>query len=92
MVVSLSVYEGFGIPVLEGLYAGCKVLCADIPVYHELYEGLVQYCDPADTDAVTRALEELAGVQPINISLPAAYDYARSAAIILENTLKQINI
>src|SRR5690606_13388689 len=32
ILVSLSAYEGFGLPVLERLYFGCKVLCSNIPV------------------------------------------------------------
>lgn len=56
IVVSLSLYEGFGIPLLEGLYNGCKVVCSDIPVYKELYDGYATFCDPQDIDSIKSAL------------------------------------
>ena len=41
-----SIYEGFGIPPLEALEAGCKrVICNDIPVLREIYDGMVDFID-----------------------------------------------
>lgn len=37
LYVNLSSYEGFGLPVLEALTLGVKVLCSDIKVFRELY-------------------------------------------------------
>jgi glycosyltransferase involved in cell wall biosynthesis len=34
-----SITEGFGLPVAEGLLAGCRVLCSDIPAHREIAEG-----------------------------------------------------
>jgi glycosyltransferase involved in cell wall biosynthesis len=31
-----SLTEGFGLPVVEALLAGCRVVCSDIPVFREL--------------------------------------------------------
>jgi glycosyltransferase involved in cell wall biosynthesis len=31
-----SIYEGFGIPILEALLVGCRVLCSDLPVFREV--------------------------------------------------------
>ncbi len=56
LIVSLSLYEGFGIPLLEGLYNGCKVVCSDIPVYHEIYDGYAHFCDPLNIAAITTEL------------------------------------
>lgn len=35
-VVVPSVYEGFGLPVAEGLSAGCQVIASDIPIFREV--------------------------------------------------------
>jgi glycosyltransferase involved in cell wall biosynthesis len=59
IIVSLSLYEGFGIPLLEGSYYGCKVLCSDIPVYHELFDGYASFCDPLDIKSIVNALQAL---------------------------------
>ncbi|SRR6266568_5462204 len=31
-----SIIEGFGLPVAEGLLAGCRVICSDIPPFREM--------------------------------------------------------
>lgn len=51
-----SFYEGFGIPVLEALMAGARVLCADIPVFHEVGAALVQYADPHDDEQLAEGI------------------------------------
>lgn len=44
-------YEGFGIPPLEALSAGAKrIVVADIPVMHEVFEDEVYYIDPDKYD------------------------------------------
>ncbi len=88
IVVSLSLYEGFGVPVLEGLYFGCKVLCSDINVYRELYEGYVDFCDPLDIDSIATSLERLVHEEPIAAAamhtLMEKYNYGTSARTIVE--------
>ena len=92
ILVSLSVYEGFGIPVLEGLYSGCKVICSDISVYRELYNGYATFCDPNDLESISATLSEVAlmtvnSVKNIDLLL-YKYNYTRSAQIIIEAMLK----
>ena len=46
-----SLYEGFGIPPLEALGAGCKnVILSDIEVLHEIYADSADYVDPTNLD------------------------------------------
>jgi glycosyltransferase involved in cell wall biosynthesis len=40
-LVAPSLTEGFGAPVAEGLLAGCRIVCSDIPAHREIGEG---YC------------------------------------------------
>jgi glycosyltransferase involved in cell wall biosynthesis len=35
-LVAPSITEGFGLPVAEGLLAGCRVICSDIPAFREV--------------------------------------------------------
>ncbi len=90
VVVSLSAYEGFGIPLLEGLYNGCRIICSDIPVYRELYDGLADFCNPDDMDSVCGALNAIANKNTILgekkelAMLLEKYNYARSAQVILD--------
>lgn len=43
-----SIYEGFGLPPLEALYFGAKVLCSNASCLPEIYEDCVVYFDPYD--------------------------------------------
>jgi len=35
-LVSPSITEGFGLPIAEGLLAGCRIVCSDIPAHREV--------------------------------------------------------
>jgi glycosyltransferase involved in cell wall biosynthesis len=39
MLVAPSITEGFGLPVAEGLLAGCRIVCSDIPAHREVGDG-----------------------------------------------------
>jgi len=86
LIVSLSLYEGFGIPLLEGLYNGCKVVCSDIPVYHEIYDGYAHFCDPLNIPAITTVLTAAttATDRPDIAPLLQKCNYQKAAQTILE--------
>ncbi len=59
LVVLLSDYEGFGLPVLEAQGEGIPILCSNLPVLREVGgEGAV-YVDREDKTAVVNALLQL---------------------------------
>lgn len=39
-----SLYEGFGIPILEAQYSKIPLICSDIPVFHEIAADGAFYC------------------------------------------------
>lgn len=41
-----SLEEGFGVPPLEALALGSRVIASDIPVMREIYEDTIHYIDP----------------------------------------------
>ena len=45
-----SLYEGFGIPLIEAQYCSCPVLCSDIPVFREIGLNSAEYCKPSAKD------------------------------------------
>ncbi len=87
IVVSVSAYEGFGIPILEGIYNGCKVVCSDIPVYRELYNDVASFCNPNIQDSIISALTQAAESRVPDTRqtqhLTSIYNYAESAETIL---------
>lgn len=42
-LVAPSITEGFGLPVAEGLLAGCRVICSDISAHREIADGHCEF-------------------------------------------------
>lgn len=54
-----SLFEGFGIPVLEALRLGAAVACSDLPALRETAGDAALFFDPGDEPAVGEALARL---------------------------------
>lgn len=59
VVVSPSLYEPFGLSVLEGARAGAALVLSDIRTYRELWSDAAIFFDPRDPEALVRALERV---------------------------------
>ena len=59
-----SITEGFGLPVAEGLLAGCRIICSDIPAHREIGNGHCRFvmlrdnAEEALAEAVAATLRE----------------------------------
>ena len=42
-LVAPSLTEGFGLPIAEGLLAGCRIVCSDIPAHREIADSHCQF-------------------------------------------------
>lgn len=56
LFVSPSLYEGFGLPVLEALSTNTPVLCSDIHPYKDVAGEYAHYFDPNSVDDIREAL------------------------------------
>ena len=52
-----SLYEGFGLPVLEALACGTPVICSNTSSLPEVGGNVAKYFDPQDASSIARALE-----------------------------------
>lgn len=57
--VSPSVYEPFGLAVLEAAQAGAALALADVPVFRELWENAAIFFDPRSTEDLREKLTML---------------------------------
>jgi len=59
LLVHPSLYEGFGLPVLEAMACGVPVACSERPALSEIAGGAALLFDPEDETAMADALTEL---------------------------------
>lgn len=67
-----SLYEGFGIPPIEAMIAGCPVAASTAASIPEVCGDAALYFNPTDTAAMTVAIEHLADDGPKRAALIAA--------------------
>lgn len=66
-----SMYEGFGIPLLEAMSQDCPVLCSRASSFPEVAGNAARMFDPQDVDDMRAALEAVAFSEPERLDLIA---------------------
>ena len=64
-----SLYEPFGLSVLEAARAGCCLVLADIPSLRELWDGAAVFVDPRNPQNWVKVLNQLGGDANARIKL-----------------------
>lgn len=52
----ISLYEGFGLPVLEAMASGVPIICSDNSSFPEVAGGNASFVNPTNLDAIIQAL------------------------------------
>jgi glycosyltransferase involved in cell wall biosynthesis len=59
-----SVYEGFGIPILEALHYHCRMALSDIAVFRELTRSKGIYFNPNNSESIRQTIERMLWSEP----------------------------
>lgn len=78
-----TLFEGFGLPVLEALSRGCPVICSDLPVLREVAGDSASFVPVGDVEAWERAVAAHRTRSPAFgplVERARGFDWARTAA------------
>lgn len=67
-----SLYEPFGLAVLEAAASNCALLLADIPTLRELWEDAALFVDPRDPEQIAGELNRVCGDDALRARLQSA--------------------
>ena len=54
-----SLYEGFGIPLIEGIFYKKQIICSDIPIFREIGQSLSHYFNPLSIEDISNKINTL---------------------------------
>jgi glycosyltransferase involved in cell wall biosynthesis len=79
----VSLYEGFGLPVLEAMACGTSVVAPDRQPFSEFADGIAVGVDPLEPESIAaglqHAIERRGELGPLGIARAARYDWERAA-------------
>lgn len=89
-LVTASLAEGFGLPVVEAMSRGVPVAVSELPIFRELADGVAEFFDPHDPADIARAVTALSAPEVWAERARAApvraadFSWETSARVLLE--------
>jgi glycosyltransferase involved in cell wall biosynthesis len=92
VVIAASDAEGFGLPLVEALRLGKRVIASDIPAFREVGGGMVLYFSPGDAVHLSLVLEQAILKPSFQVgSKPTWLTWSESADALMEKIFKYIS-
>lgn len=63
-LVMPSLYEGFGLPIVEAMHFNIPIIASDIPVLREIGKDYISYFNPYDPDSIKNAMAHIIQYTP----------------------------
>lgn len=88
-LVFLSLYEGFGLPVVEAMACGTPVVTSNVAAMPETAAGAALLVDPTSVDEIAKAMEQIVSDKELRMQLREK-GLARAAEFSWENTATKV--
>ncbi len=85
-----SIYEGFGIPIIEAMASKTPLVLSDIPVFREITQDQAYYFNPYNVSSIADAIEGALSNEEL-MSKQALYGRKRVKSFFFENLAKKMS-
>ena len=91
-LVNVSLAEGFGLPLVEGMRHGLRVIASDIPAFREVAAGRAMFVPPGDAQRLAQAIvsvlrEPLGATDDASVATTTWRESARALVGLLDQPL-----
>jgi glycosyltransferase involved in cell wall biosynthesis len=91
-MINPSIYEGFGIPVVEAMASGCPLIISDLAVFKEIAKEGAEYFNPYSLEALKDAFqrflakssEEVNHTIRLNYYQSQSFTWKKSSTVLLD--------
>lgn len=84
-----SLYEGFGIPLLEAMGCSCPIIASDIPSTNEVANDVPFYFEPGNEDNLINSLDYIGSTEATQVKIKYGLDLVKEYS--WDKTSQQVN-